>query len=130
MFAPNFSREAIRRAEPRVAVCVTKFLDKMGTFAQNGNGKSVDMTKALMCYTMDGIMNFVYQKPFGALDAENFDSEYLVPIFDFVSTLQWPIYFPSFFGGVFGLTEMLPEWVLERWLKGFLTTREMLKVSA
>lgn len=82
-----------------------------------------------MCYTMDGAMNFVYQKPFGALDAENFDSDYLVPIVDFVSTLQWAIYFPRTFEKIFKLTDMLPERALERWLKGFVTTKEMLKVN-
>lgn len=128
MYAPYFSREAIRGAEPRVAACVAKFLDNLNHFAQNG--KSVDMTKGVMCYTMDGIMNFIYQKPFGALDAEDFDSDYVLPMEDFVDTLQWSKYFPRLFGRLYKLTDMLPEWGLERSLKGLLTTKKMLKVNA
>ena len=128
MYAASFSREAIRRAEPRVAACVTKFLDNLSRSGQDG--KPVNITKGLMCYTMDAVMNFVYQKPFGALEAGDFDSDYLVPIVDFVSTLQWAIYFPKTFEKIFKVTNMLPERTLERYLKGFVTTKEMLKVNA
>ncbi|KAL8640149.1 MAG: hypothetical protein Q9228_002900 [Teloschistes exilis] len=75
---------------------------------------------------IDGVMNFMYQEPYGALDAENFKSDILVPVHDFSKMMQWPTYLPRLFGLVFGATDELPKWVLERFLKGFVTQRDCL----
>ncbi|KAL8776611.1 MAG: hypothetical protein Q9194_003042 [Teloschistes cf. exilis] len=79
---------------------------------------------------IDGVMNFMYQEPYGALDAENFKSDILVPVHDFSKMMQWPTYLPRLFGLVFGATDELPKWVLERFLKGFVTQRDCLDVSS
>lgn len=82
-----------------------------------------------MCLMADGVMNYIYQKPFGALGAEDFQSDLLVPVVDFHEMMQWPTYFPRGCGGLFKVTEMLPRWVLERWMKGIITQQECLKAS-
>ena len=127
MLSPSFTRENIRRAEPRIAKHVNRFLDKLGHYAQTG--EPADLSKGFLCLTNDGVMEQIFQKPFGALDAEDFDSEFTVPVHDFASIMQWPTYFPNLFKGIFKLIEMLPDWALERWLKGFVTQKRYLEVG-
>ncbi|KAI4235778.1 MAG: hypothetical protein L6R40_006373 [Gallowayella cf. fulva] len=112
MFAPSFKREAIRRAEPRVAQCVVKFLDKLDL--KKG---PINLTNALMCLMADSVMTFAYQQNFGALDTEDFQINLVIPIVDTAETLQWLIYFPSFSAAIFKLPEVLPDWALQRWFK-------------
>ena len=127
MLAPSFNREGIRRAESRVSQCTAKFLDKLYFYAQTG--KPVNMENGLLCLMADGVMNFVYQENFGALDAEDFDSDLIAPVLDFLKTMQWPTYFPLFFGIALKTIQRLPEWALERWFKGVVRPDECLKVS-
>ncbi|KAL8766783.1 MAG: hypothetical protein Q9209_006522 [Squamulea sp. 1 TL-2023] len=68
----------------------------------------------------DGVMNFVYQENFGALDAEDFDSDLIAPVLDFVKAMQWPTYFPSLSGTILSIIQRLPRWALERWFKGIV----------
>ena len=82
-----------------------------------------------MCLMADGVMNYIYQKPFGALDAEDFQSDLLAPGVDFHEMMQWTTYFPRGCGGLFRVTEMLPRWVLKRWMKGIIIQQECLKAS-
>ncbi|KAI4253322.1 MAG: hypothetical protein LQ352_003762 [Teloschistes flavicans] len=124
LYAQEFNRDSVRRAEPRVVQCVTKFMEKLDQYAVTG--KPVNMTNGLMCLMIDGVTNFMYQEPYGALDAENFQSELLVPVHDFSKMMQWPTYFPRLFGLVFGATEKLPKRVLEKFLKGFVTQKDCL----
>ena len=127
IYAQEFNRDAVRRAEPRIAHCVSKFIDKLDCYAQTG--RPVNMTDALMCLMVDGVTNFMYQEPYGALDADNFKSNILVPVHDFTKMTQWPGYFPRVFGLVFNMTSKLPVWVLERWFKGFVTQKDCLEVG-
>lgn len=127
MLAPSFNREAVRRAEPRISQCTLKFLEKLHLYSQVE--MPVNMTKGLLCLMADGVMNFVYQEPFGALDGKDFDSELIIPIVESVKVIQWPFYFPKFFGTIFGMTGVLPEWARERWLKGFESQKKCLQVS-
>lgn len=119
MISPHFNREAVRRAETHIAEIIAKFLDKLNLYAQSG--KTLDLTRGSMCLFADGVMNYVFQKPYGALDAEDFRSELLVPVIDFARMMQWPVYFPRLFGAVFKATEILPSWILEKYFKGILT---------
>lgn len=127
MLAPSFNREAVRRAEPRISQCTLKFLEKLNLYSQAE--KPVNMTKGLLCLMADGVMNFVYQQPFGALDGEDFDSELIIPIAECVKVIQWPFYFPKFFGTIFELTGLLPEWAREKWLKALESQKKCLQVS-
>ena len=126
MYAPSFTRVAIRDAESRISQCLVKFLEKLSVYAETSH--PVDLTRAFMCLAADTTMNFTFQKPYGALDAEEFKSELIDPIVDFSRMQQWPFYFPNAVGGVFRLTKFLPTWVIERWFKGISTQQEGLKV--
>ena len=126
MLAPGFTREAVRRSESRITYCLEKFLGKLSEYAQTGG--PVDLTTGFMCLAADTTMNFIFQKPYGALDADNFQSELLVPVIDFSRMQQWPFYFPRLFGAVFKVTDILPTWMLKRWLKGILTQQGCLEV--
>lgn len=126
MYAPSFNREAVRRAEPRISQCTIKFLDKLNRYLRED--KPVNMTKGLLCLMADGVMNFVYQEPFGALDGEDFDSELIIPIVESIKVIQWPFYFPKVFGTIFRMTGTLPEWAREKWLKGFESQKQCLQV--
>lgn len=127
MFAPYFNRKSIRRAEPRITQCVVKFLAKLDLHMQTKG--SINMTKALLCLMADGVMSFSYQQNFGALDIEDFQIELLVPITDFVKTLQWPTYFPKTSVAIFKLMGQIPNWALQRWFKPLANQRECLGVS-
>lgn len=128
MLSPGFTRENIRRAEPRIAKHVNRFLNKLGQNARDS--KPADLSKGFLCLTNDGVMEQIFQKPFGALDAEDFDSEFTVPVHDFVRIMQWPTYFPNLFKVIFKLMDMLPGWAYERWLQGFVTQKKYLEVGA
>ncbi|KAL8689302.1 MAG: hypothetical protein Q9218_005003, partial [Villophora microphyllina] len=78
MYAQEFNRDAVRCAEPRIAQCVAKFFRKLDHHAQTG--RPANLTKGLMCLMVDNVMNFMYQKPYGALDANDFESDILVPM--------------------------------------------------
>lgn len=127
LYAPSFNREGIRRAESRVSQCTAKFLDKLNLHARTG--KPVNMENGFLCLMADGVMNFVYQENFGALDAEDFDSDLIAPVLEFVKTMQFPTYFPSLAGTILRIIQRFPEWALERWFKGIVRPYECLKVS-
>ena len=128
MLSPGFTRENIRRAEPRIAKHVNHFMEKLGCYAQSG--EPADLSKGFLCLANDGVMEQIFQKPFGALDAEDFDSEFIVPVHEYASIMQWPQYFPNLFKAIYKLIEMLPNWALERWLRGFATQKKCLEVGA
>lgn len=127
MLAPSFNKDGIRRAEGRIADVVAKFLTKLGPYAEAQT--SVDLKRASMRLMADGVMSFAYQKPYGALDAEDFESDLLVPVNDFVFLSQWVFYFPKLLKFIFRLTDSLPAWLLERCLKGVRTQQRCLQVS-
>lgn len=124
LLATEFNREAVRRAESRVTQCTARFLDKLGYYAEIG--RPVDLTHGLMCLMCDGVMSFAYQKPYGALDAEDFNSDILMPVHEFHGVLQYPTYFPRLFNAIFKVTDLLPTWMLHR---GLAVEKKYLKVS-
>ena len=128
MLSPSFTRDNVRRAEPRVAHHVNRFLDKLGQYAEAG--EPADLSKGFLCLGNDNVMEYVFQKPFGALGAEGFDSEFTVPVHDFTTIMQWPTYFPNLFKVIFKLLDVLPDWALEKWLKGFMTQKTYMQASA
>lgn len=128
MLASSLTRDSVRRAESRLLHHVSKFLEKLAQYSRSS--EPVNLTKGFMCLTADGVMEYVYQKPFEALDAKDFESEILVPVTDFVSTLQWNAYFPRLFGNVFKVIDKLPDWVFKAGLKSVLTQKACLQVSS
>ncbi|KAI4145298.1 MAG: hypothetical protein LQ341_002430 [Variospora aurantia] len=126
LLAPGFSREAVRHAELRITESVDKFLEKLSGYAVKST--AVNLTRGCMCLAADTTMNYVFRRPYGALDAEDFQSELLVPIIDFSRMQQWPIYFPKSLGAIFQATGYLPTWMLDRWFKGILTQQHCLQM--
>ena len=120
-------REAVRRAEQRVSRCVAKFLNNLNLAAQKG--KPVNVKNASLCMMADGVMQFIYNEDFGTLDAENFESDLISTVGDFVSNMQWPSYFPSFFVALYKIIMILPAWVLQSLFKAVVRPREYLRVS-
>ena len=127
MLGTSFTPQAIRRAEPRIKACVARLLEKLTHYAKER--KTADLSRGFMCLAADVALSFAYQDSFEALEAEDFQSELLVPVHDFTRLLQWPIYFPGLFGGVFKITEVLPRWALEKFFGAIASQKECLKVS-
>ena len=127
MFGPDFNTEAVRRAESRIAQCQDLFFHKLDLNAQAC--RPVNLTAGFKCLMVDGVTNFIYSKPYGALDADDFRSDILKPMYEFVKVMQWPIYFPKIFVGVFRMMILLPTWALEKVFPGLATQRNFVQVS-
>ena len=127
VYGPEFNTEAVRRAEPRIAQCQDLFFRKLDLYAQAR--RPVNMTAGLKCLMVDGVTNFIYSKPYGALDADDFRSDILKPMYDFTKMMQWPIYFPRVFGSIFRLMNLVPTWALEKSLPGLVTQTNFVQVS-
>lgn len=87
------------------------------------------MKNASLCLMADGVMKYVYHEDFGTLDAQDFESDTILAIADFTTTVQWAVYFPRLFWGLYKVISVLPAWVLERWFKVLIKPREQLQVS-
>ena len=112
MHAPLFSKDAVRRSEHLITDMLAKFLEKLSRYASEW--RSVDLTLGFGCLTSDVAMNYAFQRPINALDAEAFQSEVVVAADALVETFQWPNYFPIFFAGIMWVTASLPKWALNR----------------
>lgn len=84
----------------------------------------------LMCLTADITMNYAFQRPFNALDAEGFQSEVIKGADAFTEVFQWPNYFPNIFRGISGVIACLPRWFTSRFMKPFALVSWCLEVSA
>ena len=82
-----------------------------------------------MSFKADSAMAVACQKALGALDAESFNSDLLTQIIEATSLLQYPTYFPKLFKGVIQLTEILPQWALEKWFNNILIQKRCQQVS-
>ncbi|KAI4198972.1 MAG: hypothetical protein LQ350_004953 [Teloschistes chrysophthalmus] len=121
VYEQEFNRDAIRRAEPRIALCVAKFLQKLDSYTQTEG--PVNLSNAFLCMTVDAVTRFMYQKTYGALDADDFNSEFLILEKDFVKMMQWPLYLPRTSAFLFTSIERLPAWVHKRWLRGIVAQK-------
>ncbi|KAL8772891.1 MAG: hypothetical protein Q9194_004479 [Teloschistes cf. exilis] len=121
LYDQEFNRDAIRRAEPRIALCVAKFLQKLDRYTQTGG--PANLSDGFLCLTVDVVTRFMYQESYGALDADDFNSEFLILEHDFVSMMQWPLYLPRTFALLFTSIERLPVWVHKRWLRGVIAQK-------
>lgn len=127
VYEQEFNRDAIRRAEPRIALCVAKFLQKLDSYTQTEG--PVNLSNAFLCMTVDAVTRFMYQKTYGALDADDFNSEFLILEKDFVKMMQWPLYLPRTSAFLFTSIERLPAWVHKRWLRGIVAQKGLWNVS-
>ncbi|KAL9581354.1 MAG: hypothetical protein Q9212_003945 [Teloschistes hypoglaucus] len=121
LYDQEFNRDAIRRAEPRVALCVASFLQKLDRYTQTEG--PINLSNAFLCMTVDAVTGFMYQKSYGALEADDFNSEFLILEKDFVKMMQWPLYLPRTFAFLFTSIERLPGWVHKKWLRGIVAQK-------
>lgn len=116
MLVPFFSREPVRRAEPTL---LRSTIDKFLTLLQRAveEGKVVDMTMATRCFAADSVMNFIYQKPLGVLDAPDFQAPFVKAMDEFSATQQWSIYFPQTFLTLIKVMEKLPSTFAQKYMQ-------------
>lgn len=112
LYMHYFSRNAVQTLEPAIRDHLRTFLQKVEQAAVAN--QAIDMTRGFRCLVADTVMRYSYDRPFGALDAPNFEFPMLENIerfFDF-STSGW--YFPNFMGGVVDIFQKLPR----PWIQG------------
>ncbi len=128
MHSPLLSKEAVRRSEHLVRDMLVKFLKIVSGYASEA--RPVDLNNGFRCLAADISLNFVFQRPLNALDAEDFESKVLSGVDAFTALFQWPIYFPGFFKGALWVIACLPRWVLNRFFIPVALVRWVQEVSA
>ena len=126
MHSPFLSKEAVRRSEYMIQEMLVKFMTILSGYASDG--RPVDLSYAFRSVAGDMVMNFTFQRPLNALDAEGFQSELLTGLDAWNSLFQWPTYFPRFFAGVAGGVASLPKWVIDEFVKPFALVYRCLEV--
>lgn len=106
MYQSSFSKAAIQRVESLIQGQVRRFLDILKQTA--ADDKVVNLSYGYRCLTADVIMNYCYQKPFGAMDAPDFEFPLMLALQDFLPLSLWPVYFPVTFDRIFDISTALP----------------------
>ena len=106
MFQPYFSKAAILRVEPLLKESTRSFLSVLKRAASEK--RVVDLTFGFRCLTADIIMDYCYQKPFGALKAVNFEFPLIVAMDRYSQTGQWDKYFLHIFGVIATILNSIP----------------------
>ena len=114
MYQSSFSKAAIQRVEFLIQNQVTKFLAIMKQAATDD--RVVNLTYGYRCLTADVIMDYCYQKPFGAMDAPDFKFPLMLAWQDFLPVSLWPVYFPFTFNRIFDFSKTLPLFVGQKLL--------------
>ena len=81
------------------------------------------------CLTADIAMNYTFQRPLNALDAEGFQSPVLTGVAIFTRLTQWTFYFPTFASEVSRVIGCLPVWVTKSFVKPYAQLMWLLEVS-
>lgn len=126
MISPYFSREAIRRAEPLISKCTIKFISVLSDAATSF--EAVNLSFGFRCVTADTIMNHAFQKSVGALDAPGFEFPLILALDASLKDIQWVHHFPTPFGLLFRITELLPTTLFEKLFKPLYLTQRCLNV--
>ena len=126
MLSPYFSREAIRRAEPLISKCTVKFISVLSDAV--ASGEAVNLSFGFRCVTADTIMNHSFQKPLGALEAPGFEFPLILALDASLKDIQWVHYFPTPFGLLFRISDLLPETLFEKLFKPLYLTKRCLNV--
>lgn len=126
LYLPYFSQAAIQRLEGSIHGKVNMFFNTLQRAANLS--KVVDLTLGFKCLAADVVMEYSFQKTFGALDAPDFR---FGPILDleqlFVSApLAW--YFPELINLMSHILVNLPRSMVERIMKPLASTFEIQKV--
>ena len=112
MYQSSFSKAAIQRVESLIQGQITRFLDLLKQAAVDD--KVVNLNHGYRCLTADVIMNYCYQKPFGAMDAPDFKFPLMLAFQDFLPLSLWPVYFPVTFDRIFDISAALPSFIVRK----------------
>lgn len=106
MYSPHFSRAAIQKLEGSIHEKIHKLLDALHKASQAR--KVVDLTLAFKCLTADVVMEYCYQKNFGALDATDFRFKVIEDMEGLFGTASYTWYFPDLFNLLCRILERAP----------------------
>ena len=112
MFQAYFSKAAITRVQPLLKQSISEFLDILK--AAGRDRKAVDLSLGFRCLTADMIMNYCYQKPFGALAAPDFKFPLIVTIDKYAASGLYDEYFPKAFAVVSAVMDAIPFSIARR----------------
>lgn len=107
MYAPYFSRVSIQSLEASIQSKVKKLLKSINDAAMLC--KPVDMTSGFKCLAVDVVMEYCYQKNFGALDAPDFRFKLIEDMEGLFATASFTWYFPRFFNFMCRVLGRLPQ---------------------
>jgi Cytochrome P450 len=107
MYQPFFSRSAIQKVEVSIQKQLDKFLARLEEAAEKS--KVIDLTLGFKCLIADVVMQFCYQKNFGALDAPDFQFDPIVDLEDVFDSATFVWYFPRFFNKLSRFLRKLPR---------------------
>ena len=130
LISPYFSQESIRRAEPMVQNLCSKFLSILQVATSKEKGEVVNLSRGFRALTLDTIMTFTFNKPLGALDSPGFDFSVTKALTDGAVVGQWSVYFPSSFKLLLQAIDMLPFWLIEKYMPPFAYTKLLLRVGS
>ncbi|KIV76881.1 hypothetical protein, variant [Exophiala sideris] len=106
MYSPHFSRAAIQKLEGVIHAKITKLLNALHMASQES--KVVDLTLAFKCLTADVVMEYCYQRNFGALDATDFHFKIIEDMEGLFGTASYTWYFPNTFNLLCRILEHAP----------------------
>ncbi|MCJ1354666.1 MAG: hypothetical protein MMC33_004655 [Icmadophila ericetorum] len=106
MFQPYFSKAAIQRVEPLLKESTESFLKALRK--ATSEARMVDLTFGFRCLTADIIMDYCYQKPFGALAAPDFRFPLIVALDKYSQAGQWDKYFLHIFRVIAAVLNSIP----------------------
>ncbi|KAK7905311.1 hypothetical protein LTR67_000031 [Exophiala xenobiotica] len=106
MYSPHFSRAAIQKLEGSLHEKVHKLLDALHKASKES--KIVNLTLAFKCLTADVVMEYCYQKNFGALDAADFQFKIIEDMEGLFGTASYTWYFPNLFNMLCRVLERAP----------------------
>ena len=128
MQAPLFSKEAVRNSEHLITDMLAKFLGLLSGYASRA--RPVDLSMGLACLAADISMNYGFQKPVNALDAEDFESEIIQGAEALVKLFFWSVHFRKTLGAFNWVATQLPRWFIRRFMKPIALVDWCLGVSA
>ena len=128
MQIPLFSKEAVRSSEHLITDMLAKFLGILSGYASRE--KPVDLSMGLSCLAADISMNYGFQKPVNALDAQDFESEIISAAEEFLKYFFWAVYFRRTVEAFFWVTTHLPRWFIRKFMKPLALINWCLEVSA
>lgn len=126
MYSPHFSRAAIQKLEGVIHAKIKKLL--MALHRASEEPKVVDLTLAFKCLTADVVMEYCYQRNFGALDATDFHFQIIEDMEGLFGTASYTWYFPNSFNILCRTLERAPVSVTKVVAKPLAASFDIYKV--